>query len=158
MLSYRQLEIGVVILYERSFLYLLLLAVLYRPCTGQVIPYFPVEISFSPCGVANQIPAQPKEISTISSLRMVFFKEPLTTRRLSNSISFDGVLDFYHNTVKSRNYSPIYTNVLSNTMLFVNDIFTLGAEVIGNVVTEVGTDKNNTIFNQFQLFCCYFIF
>ncbi len=135
---------------HRLLCYLLFVGVMYRPCTAQVIPYFPVEISFSPCGVSNQIPAQPNDVSTISSLRMVFFKEPLTTRRVSSSISFDGVLDFYHNLAKTRNYNPLYTNAVSNTMLFVNDIFTLGTEVIGNVVTEVGTDKNNTIFNQFN--------
>jgi len=115
-------------------------------CRGQLIPYFPIEISFNPFGITNEIPGDPGAYSSFSSLKTVLFKEIASTDKFSNSLGFDGVLDFYHDITKARDYTPIYTNATSRSMFFINDIFTLGIELIGNVVTQPGISKG-TLFN-----------
>lgn len=115
-------------------------------CRGQLIPYFPIEISFNPCGVTSTVPGDPGSYTSLSTLKMVLFKEMISTTRFSNSLGFDGVLDFYHDISKARDYTPVYTNATSRSMFFINDIFSLGIELIGNLVTQPGT-RNGSLFN-----------
>ena len=115
-------------------------------CRGQLIPYFPVEISFNPFGVTNTVPGDPGSSTSLSSLKVVLFKEIISTAYFSNSLNFDGVLDFYHDISKARDYTPVYTNASTRSMFFINDIFTLGIELIENVVTQPGVRKGS-LFN-----------
>lgn len=117
---------------------------------AQIVPFYPIEIIFSPCGYTNALPGAPvNEYTTFSSLKILMEKDLPSTERLSNTISFVGNIIRYHNITKARGFFPFSLNPTLRTHFFANDIFTLGLELNGNVESMSGLniytlDSSNT--------------
>ncbi len=116
-------------------------------CRAQIVPYYPIEIFFNPCGYTNTIPGcKPNLYTTFSSLKVVLSKDLPSTQRLANTISFVGNTELYHNITKSRDYTPFSLNPVLRTHFFANDVFTPCLEINGNIEVLPGLDLNRNIF------------
>ena len=114
---------------------------------GQLVPYYPVEIFFNPCGYTNTIPGnKPGLYTTFSSLKMVLNKDLPSTARIANTVNFVGNVELYHDITKSRDYTPFSINPVLKTHFFANDIFTPCLEINGNLEMLPGLDLNGNVF------------
>ncbi len=115
---------------------------------SQIVPFYPIEIFFNPCGYTNQLPGcKPELYTTFSSLKVVLNKDLPSPERWSNTIAFVGNLELYHDITKSRDYTPFSLNPVLRTHFFANDIFTPSLELNGNFEFLPGTDQNGNTFN-----------
>lgn len=116
-------------------------------CQGQIVPYYPIEVFFNPCGYTNTLPGcKPDLYSTFSSLKVVMTKDLPSLPRLANTIDFIGNVELYHNITKSRNYTPFSINPALKMHFFANDVFTPCLEINGSVEFLPGLDLNRNIF------------
>lgn len=116
-------------------------------CYAQLVPYYPIEIFFNPCGYTNSIPGcKPDLYTTFSSLKVVMTKDLPSLPRLANTINFIGNVELYHNITKSRDYTPFSLNPALRTHFFANDIFTPCLEINGNIEFLPGQDLNSNVF------------
>lgn len=128
------------------FLILLSLAVII-PCHAQIVPYYPIEIYFSPVGYTNHLPGCKKELhTTFSSLKIVLNKDLPSTENINNTLYFVGNLDLYHNTTNAGDYIPMLCNPAIRSHFFINDIFTLGLDLNGAVEYFPGNDLKGNVF------------
>ena len=115
--------------------------------SAQLVDY-PIEVSFNPCGFGNRVPGQnPTFYGSFSSIRMALFKELVASKRYSNSLGIDASVDFYHTISKARDFNPAFTTVSSRSMFFISDIFSIGGELVGNIETIPGINKERNIFD-----------
>lgn len=116
---------------------------------SQIVPYYPIEIFFSPLGYTNQLPGcNPDLYTTQSSLKIVLNKDLPSTERVNNTITILGNLDFIHSLNNARDYFPFMINPALRTHFFANDIFTLGLDINGNVENSPGIKKNLRVFRS----------
>ena len=114
---------------------------------SQIVPYYPVEVFFNPCGYTNSLPGcKPELYTTFSSLKVVLTKDLPSTQRLANTINFIGNVELYHNITRSRDYTPFSLNPALRMHFFANDIFTPCLEINGNMEFLPGLDLNSNIF------------
>lgn len=114
---------------------------------GQIVPFYPIEIFFNPCGYTNQLPGcKPDLYTTFSSLKVVLNKDIPSPERFANTLSFVGNLELYHDFTKARDYTPLSLNPVLKIHFFANDIFTPGLELNGNLESLPGTDLNGNVF------------
>lgn len=117
-------------------------------CFAQILHYYPFVVFFNPCGYTNSLPGcNPDLYTTFSSVKLALNKELLFKERLSNSLSFVGNLELYHNITKARDYNPISLNPALRTHFFANDIFTPGLELTANIEFFPGIDLNGNTIN-----------
>ncbi len=127
---------------------LLVFLIINVPCTAQIVPFYPVEIFFNPCGYTNRLPGcKPDLYSTFSSVKVVLNKDLPSPEKFANTVSFVGNLELYHDITKSRDYTPLSLNPAIRTHLFLSDIFTPGLELNGNLEFLPGTDGDTNTIN-----------
>ncbi len=128
-------------------LFLILVSFSFKVCYSQIVPFYPIEIFFNPCGYTNSIPGcKPDLYTTFSSLKVVLNKDLPSTPKLTNTLSFVGNIELYHSITKSRAYHPFSLNPAIRTHFFMNDVFTPSLEVNGNVEFLPGVDLNGNLF------------
>ncbi len=136
---------GAVNYFLHTFILFLLIIV---PSIGQVVPFYPVEFFFNPCGFTNSLPGNKPELySSFSSVKVVLDKDLPSTEKLSNTISFVGNLELFHSISRSRDYTPMLLNPVIRTQIFAGDVFTPGLELNGNLEFLPGVDDSGNIYN-----------
>ncbi len=120
---------------------------------AQFVPYYPIEIFFNPCGYTNHIPGETntEKYTTFSSAKIVLFKDLPSTDRFSNIVSCIGTFEQYHDFTKARDYNPFFANPYIRSHLFVNDIFTFGIEINGNIESMVGNRVYDNVQNAVKV-------
>jgi hypothetical protein len=112
------------------------------------VPFYPVEISLTPCGYTNSLPGNDPDLyTTFSSLKVVLNKDLPAGERFSNTITLIANIIKYHNLTKSRDYHPFSINPTVTTHFFATDIFTLGLDLIGNMEYLPGINIDRNTFN-----------
>ncbi|MBN1129934.1 MAG: hypothetical protein JXA71_13155 [Chitinispirillaceae bacterium] len=101
-------------------------------CLAQYVPFYPIEVYFSPVGYTNNLPGSaPDKYATFSAVKIVLEKDLPGGKSIANTMGFIGTIEHYNGVTQARTYYPLMANPVVRSHFFLTDIFTLGTELNG---------------------------
>ncbi|MBN1984495.1 MAG: hypothetical protein JW795_23415 [Chitinivibrionales bacterium] len=117
-------------------------------CRGQIVPFFPTEVFFTPIGFTNAIVGtDPKLYTPFSHLKVGLTKDVVTTEKYAFTVDAAASCAVYHHITKARDYIPLFGSGILRSHYFFNDIFTLGLELTAMGESLPGADSLGMVFH-----------
>ncbi|MCU0608590.1 MAG: hypothetical protein MUF22_02330 [Chitinispirillaceae bacterium] len=112
---------------------------------AQYVPFYPIEIYFSPLGTTNNLPgANPDRYALFSAAKIILEKDLPAPEKFANSLSFIGNIEHYNGSTEARTYFPLMANPVLRSHYFMTDIVTFGTEINGTYEQYPDVSRKNT--------------
>ena len=115
---------------------------------SQIVPFYPIEIYFTPVGLTSSAPTMTTARYIPFSYAKCFLTRDLFNTPLwSQTIDINANFGMYQTITDSRDYFPFFTKASLQTNFFINEIFTMGIEEICSVENLPGISKYMYLFS-----------